>query len=136
MKTLLKVGLLVLCLFIFPVYAKELPPPPQIIAQVDTSSREWIKERISYYASLYRVSEITMNIAVKCESQFHPNAVGDNGNSFGLVQIYLPAHPQISKEEAMDVDFALDCLGWPVQRGRRGLARRSVQLDSRRAANQ
>ena len=121
MKTLLKVGLLVSCMFSFPVYAKELPPPPQIIAQVDTSSHEWIKGRISYCASLYRVSEITMNIAVKCESQFHPNAVGDNGKSFGLVQIYLPAHPQISKEEAMDVDFALDFLAKNLKAGRSGM---------------
>lgn len=29
-------------------------------------------------------------------------------DSWGLVQIYLPSHPTITKEQAQDPDFALD----------------------------
>lgn len=45
---------------------------------------------------------------IKCESGFNKDAVGDNGTSFGLVQIHLPAHPYVTKEEATDPQFALD----------------------------
>jgi hypothetical protein len=51
-----------------------------------------------------------MEAVIKCESGHNPNAVGDHGYSFGLVQIYLPAHPDISKEQALDPEFALDFL--------------------------
>lgn len=40
-----------------------------------------------------------------CESRFNPNAVGDKGTSFGIYQIHLPAHPSVSKEEALDPSF-------------------------------
>ena len=45
---------------------------------------------------------------IKCESNFNTNAIGDGGTSFGLVQIHLPAHPHVTKEEATDPQFALD----------------------------
>lgn len=42
------------------------------------------------------------------ESGWHPNAVGDNGTSFGLVQIHLPAHPNVTREQAENPTFALN----------------------------
>lgn len=45
---------------------------------------------------------------MKCESGFRPNAIGDNGTSYGLSQIHLPAHPHITKEQALDPKFAID----------------------------
>lgn len=38
----------------------------------------------------------------------NPSAVGDADRSFGVAQVYLPAHPEITKAEALDPDFALD----------------------------
>lgn len=43
-----------------------------------------------------------------CESSLNPQAVGDYGHSFGLAQIYLPAWPAITKEQALDPEFAID----------------------------
>lgn len=37
-----------------------------------------------------------------CESHYNANAVGDHGNSYGVWQINLPSHPNISKEQALD----------------------------------
>lgn len=45
---------------------------------------------------------------IACESNFVVDEVGDNGTSFGIVQIHLVAHPDVSKEEALDPIFALD----------------------------
>jgi hypothetical protein len=40
------------------------------------------------------------------ESQFNPDAVGDNGTSYGIFQIHLPAHPDITIASATDPQFA------------------------------
>ena len=42
---------------------------------------------------------------VACESGYNPEAVGDSGQSIGLFQIYLPAHPQYKKEDLMNIYF-------------------------------
>lgn len=40
------------------------------------------------------------------ESGLNPNAVGDNGKSFGIFQIYTVAHPNVSPAQAKDPQFA------------------------------
>jgi soluble lytic murein transglycosylase-like protein len=88
---------------------------PMVDPVVETSEAS-IKSRISYYANTYEVSESIMNHIVRCESGFNPNAKGDfstttqSYNSYGLSQIHLPSHPEISKEEATDIEFALNFL--------------------------
>lgn len=39
---------------------------------------------------------------LQCESSFDPNATGDHGTSIGIAQIHLPAHADITREEASD----------------------------------
>ncbi len=55
---------------------------------------------------------------IQCESQGNQYAVGDNGTSFGLVQIHLPAHPNITKEQAFDKEFSIDYLAQALSRGK------------------
>lgn len=72
--------------------------------QVDTP-----QALIAYYGAEYGLSatEIAQAIEItRCESGFVESAVGDGGNSFGLVQIHLPSHPEITKEQALDKYFA------------------------------
>lgn len=66
-----------------------------------------IPEKIVKYANEYNVSAEVIRNVMKCESSFNPNAIGDGGTSFGLSQIHLPAHPDITKEQALDEDFAI-----------------------------
>ncbi len=47
------------------------------------------------------------------ESGFRIDAVGDNGTSFGLAQLHLPAWPAISKGQALNPLFALE---WTAQK--------------------
>lgn len=47
------------------------------------------------------------------ESTLNPDAVGDRGCSYGLVQINLCAHPAIATSSALDPEFALS---WAAQR--------------------
>jgi hypothetical protein len=45
---------------------------------------------------------------INCESRWNTKAVGDGGESYGLVQIHIPAHPHITPEQAMDPEFAIN----------------------------
>lgn len=47
------------------------------------------------------------------ESRFNPNTVGDNGNSYGLFQIHLGYHPNITKEQAKRIGFSVK---WTLNR--------------------
>lgn len=66
------------------------------------------QEMVNKMAMKYKVSAITLSQVIKCESGFDPNKVGDHGTSFGLVQIHLPAHPTITKEQALDPFFSAE----------------------------
>ena len=46
---------------------------------------------------------------------------GDREQSYGLVQIHLPAHPHISKEQAKDPEFAIEFLAKNVAKGKQGM---------------
>lgn len=80
-----------------------------------------IDELITHYAAEYGVSEHAMRVTIKCESNFNPNAVGDGGNSRGLVQIHRPSWPDISDEEAFDPDFAIRFMAERFSEGREEL---------------
>ena len=41
-----------------------------------------------------------------CESRFDPFAIGDNGKSRGLFQIHRDYHPEITNQQAFDIEFA------------------------------
>ena len=53
----------------------------------------------------------------KCESNFNPKAIGDHGKSVGVFQIYLPAHPEVSKAEALNPYFSLV---WAIDKFHKG----------------
>lgn len=56
------------------------------------------------------ISPSTVLSVISCESSWDIHAVGDHGTSFGLVQIHLPAHPDVTREMAEDPEFAISFL--------------------------
>lgn len=97
-------------------------PSPLIIEQVPivevaSSSEAYIKDRIKHYAELYSVSEEVMNVVVKCESSYNPDALGDGGQSRGIVQIHGPSHPTISDAQAYEIEFSLNFLADNLSKG-------------------
>lgn len=76
-----------------------------------------IPQLIHHYADKYGVSEIELTGTINCESGFDPNAIGDLGTSFGLSQIHLPAHPDITKAQALDPDFAIQFMAEQFSEG-------------------
>ena len=77
-----------------------------------------IKEIISKEASAHKVSEEVMNKVINCESEYNPEAVGDHGHSLGLVQIHNFYHPEITRAQALDPEFAIDFLATNLAKGK------------------
>ena len=103
------VSLGVLLLF-FPSVALEYKAPPPL-------PKPTINDLITLYAHRYDISEKSLHIVIKCESNYKPNAIGDGGNSFGLVQIHLPSHPHITKAQALDSEYAINFLAKSIKKG-------------------
>lgn len=80
-----------------------------------------VKELARKTANKYNLDEDKFLWVVGCESSFNPKAVGDGGKSFGAAQIYLPAHPEITEEQAKDPHWALDWMAkeWQAKRERK-----------------
>lgn len=62
------------------------------------------------------------SVAIQSNHRYTDNApkgysAGMREQSYGLVQIHLPAHPNISKEEATDPEFAVDFLAKNIAAG-------------------
>jgi len=79
-----------------------------------------IKQRLFFYTEKYGISSQNNLLVevVRCESSFNPRAIGDNGHSRGLVQIYDDYHPKITHEQAFDINFSLEFLVKSVAEGR------------------
>lgn len=95
--------------------AKEVVSEPEVLIEVKI---DWTIERIQQevfdVAEEYGVSGEEMWNTILCESNGsttiqskHIRPDGSRELSFGLVQIHLPAHPNVSYEEAIDPQFSI-----------------------------
>ncbi len=100
-KLKLLFGVLVLSL------ALSLCVPVTLAKEPITIAKPSIHELIATYSALYGVSNEKLTKVLTCESNLNPRAVGDNGTSYGIAQIHLSSHKDISKEEALNPDFAI-----------------------------
>lgn len=104
-------------------------------------------EKAIAYADKYQVSRETMIRKTKCEAPIvekdgvryydhedpqsrirynegqiarNPEwgSVGERENSWGPAQIHLPAHPEITKEQASNPDFALNFMADHLSKGK------------------
>lgn len=106
--------LFVVLLIVIPFVSVALPGENKPLPEKPTD----LKMLSDYYAEKYGVSKNVMRTVVQCESRWNTNAIGDNGNSHGLVQIHLPSHPTILKVEATNPDFALNFLAKNLSQGK------------------
>lgn len=97
-------------------------PQPEVgeaIATLHKSeyTQEDIINLIGLYSEEYQVDEFTIKQVVWHESHYNLFDVGDDGNAFGLAQINLIYHPNITKEQAQDPHFALNFLAKNIKEG-------------------
>lgn len=108
------------------VYAAESEQP--VVVQIEVVI-DWTKERINReieeQAEKYAVNASEMKRVIACESNGsttiqsrHIRPDGSREKSFGLVQIYLPAHPNVTYEQAIDPKFAINFMAKNFAHGR------------------
>lgn len=83
-----------------PALAQTLPP---VVYSTTTAP-----DIIASYAIHYGIPIQPLVDTLRCESNFNAAAVGDYGTSYGVAQIHLSAHPEITKKEALDPLWAID----------------------------
>lgn len=82
-----------------------------------------LDELITLYSNKYGVSSYQIRRTIECESHFNniQSNVVKNGvreESYGVAQIHLPSHPHITKEQALDISFAIEFMAQELKNGR------------------
>jgi hypothetical protein len=98
-----------------------MPVEPPSVAECVNVPKEIIYSKIAHYASLYGVSEGMMDYIVRNESSYRNCIDGDHfmpSPSVGLVQISMHYWPDITREQAEDVDFSLRFLAEKLSEGK------------------
>ena len=98
-----------------PAQAKAPPVDPQT-ALWSVYTRDLI---IDYYADKWGVEAKILRQVILCESSFDPYAVGDDDQSYGLAQIYMPVWGEtISIEQATNPHFAINFMAEKISQNR------------------
>lgn len=80
--------------------------PAAVIAAMPISTSS-VAALIKIDAAKYGVNATELYNTIECESGLRGDRVGLAGE-LGVVQIYLPAHPDITRAQALDERFSID----------------------------
>lgn len=113
------------------VYAFNPPLPDD---EEPAPTKRELQALSDYYADKYGVERALLRSVIACESNWVPDVQsnhhyqfndalrgiqwGERERSFGLAQISAPHHPNVSYEQAIDPDFALDFAARHISEGR------------------
>jgi len=113
-----------LCLLLLPTtsvsYTKDQEDSPNVMATTPATpaghlQSENIFDKITRFAKHFKIPPKEMIALIRCETQntfdtfVQSRAIQPYGRerSFGLAQLHLPAHPEITYKQATDPDYAL-----------------------------
>lgn len=105
----------------------------ELVPEVPKEPKVSVQALVSKYSAQYRVSSVKMMQTIKCEDtslEFDKQSdltykprnrwklpAGSREKSYGLVQIHLPDHPEISYEQAIDPNFAVEFMAQQFAEG-------------------
>lgn len=78
---------------------------PITFKEGDLVPKDWITKTISQYATGTKAYQMARTIY--CESNNYNIKSYLSEESYGLIQLHLPSHPDITKEQALNPDFAI-----------------------------
>ena len=93
------------------------------VVEVKPLEQMTIPELIEFYSIVYNVENELVTKIIDCESGFNPTIQsnyykdGVREKSFGLAQINLPSHPNITYEQAVNPVFAVGFLARNLSEG-------------------
>lgn len=112
---------------------------PVIAEPIEIVTPKTIPQLITYYAEKYKVSEDLITDLIDCETSHTFNPVmqsnirynfssskrgivkGERERSYGLAQIHLPDHPEVSYEQAINAEFAIEFMAKNIADGQVGM---------------
>ncbi len=109
------------------VFPKALIAEDRVPKQISKDyTKSELVQKVYKYADIYSVSPKTMVSLINCENKEWDedlqsriiNKKGQREKSYGLSQIHLPSHPDITKEQATDPDFALEFMAKNISKGK------------------
>ncbi len=126
MKKLILVGIIAIFMTISPLHTEADFRP--------LSNKEMAQRLVDKYSKEYNVSATRMMAVLSCENRdFNPSLQsslkytrthkdwgvkkGQREQSFGVAQIHLPAHPNITYEQATDPNFSIEFMAKEFQSG-------------------
>lgn len=113
----MKIKIIIALVVLVPLLAYAKPLETQVLEIIPNELS--IAGQIEYYSNLYGADSKIVSKVIQCESEFNPNAHNPNGeDSWGLVQINLDSHPEITKEQALDTNFSINYLVENISNGR------------------
>ena len=122
-----------LLLFAFGTAKAVAPEPQETQVVVSTHKPMTPQEIVAVKSKEYGVSEAVMRDIIECESGWNTTLqsrhvytfsrpergiyAGNREMSYGLVQIHLPDHPNVTYEQAIDPTFAVEFLAKHIRDG-------------------
>ena len=82
-----------------------------IAAEIAPFSASQPEKAVYFWADYYQVSRYELYHTLEHESHFDNTKVGPYGE-LGVCQTYLPAHPDVTRAEALDPDW---CIRWTAR---------------------
>jgi len=96
----------------------KIAPKPQILPKTTyTGAIPELIRKIGTELGMTDTQILRATAICKCESGFRPEAIGDSGRSHGLWQIFSPAHPTITYDQAHDPVWSTT---WALNRMKQG----------------
>ncbi len=115
------------------IYLISLSSPSYTDADIQVEPPKTVQELVLQYSKEYDVSSAQMMRIIKCENyRLDPTAqselkykkgnrwklpAGSREQSYGLVQIHAPDHPEITYEQATDANFSIEYLAKNLKQG-------------------
>lgn len=85
--------------------SKEVDTPTQVVPRSALDAKKIV---IIEAAFRHGINPQRFLQTAKCESSLRPGVIGDDGNSIGTFQIHLPSHPEVTEEQAKDLEWATE----------------------------
>lgn len=102
--------------------AEDVVPVEKV--DIEPTKEELIK-KVYHYAKIHNNNPDDIIKTINCENRGWDrklqskiiNSKGIREDSWGLSQIHLPSHPNVTKEQAQDADFAIEFMAKNLGRG-------------------
>jgi len=129
-------SLLGLCAFFSQALALTYIAPP--VAQEVKACDVSVEECVRWFSTVYGVSYLVMINVILCENrELDPKLQsrlrysfsdpsrgiykGEREKSYGISQIHLPSHPNVTLEQATDTEFSVEFMAKAFSKGKQGM---------------